>query len=420
MSTDCPSIPCTPINIAEDSATAANWQSGGGGHWEYYLLQYFPNLPPMVSPRRDAAYQYTCDGTTPVQGICPAAPSVADAFKNVGNSCASAGNPINIGFPNKYQIDTDYSGASGLELRRYYNSYRLLSLGDGFGTSWRHTFSRSVRLESITSLSTARVSRPSGKVYVFNFVASAWTPDADISDRLVRLTNTSGVPTGWQYTNADDEIELYDINGKLLSVMNRAGITQTLTYSDGSTPSNVAPTSGLLIRVSDSFGRQLNFTYDNNSRINTIMDPTGQVYSYAYDASNNLASVTYPDNTPANSADNPKRIYLYNEQAFTANTNLPHALTGSTDENGARFATWNYDTSGRAISSEHAGGVEKVSLTYNADGTTTVSDYKDSATIANTSRTYSFQTILGVAKTYWHESAVQQRLRGECGSGNEL
>jgi YD repeat-containing protein len=110
------------------------------------------------------------------------------------------------------------------------------------------------------------------------------------------------------------------------------------------------------------------------------------VYSYSYDANNNLVSVTYPDATPADTTDNPKRTYHYENASF------PNALTGITDENGNRFATWSYDAQGRAISSEHAGGAERVDISYNADGTTTVIDSQGSV------QTYHFATQYGVVK----------------------
>ncbi|MFX7793206.1 RHS repeat domain-containing protein, partial [Acinetobacter baumannii] len=68
----------------------------------------------------------------------------------------------------------------------------------------------------------------------------------------------------------------------------------------------------------------------------------------AYDINGNLTSVTYPDNKT--------RRYIYD------NPNFPYALTGLTDENGARFTTWTYDAQGRAISSEHASGIENYTL----------------------------------------------------------
>jgi YD repeat-containing protein len=66
------------------------------------------------------------------------------------------------------------------------------------------------------------------------------------------------------------------------------------------------------------------------------------------------------------------------------------ALTGIVDENGVRFATWSYDSEGNAISSEHAGGVEKVTLAYQA-GTTIATD------AGGATRTYTSQIANGIA-----------------------
>ena len=50
--------------------------------------------------------------------------------------------------------------------------------------------------------------------------------------------------------------------------------------------------------------------------------------------------------------------YLYE------NADFPFALTGITDENGHRVATWTYDDTGRAVSSQLAGGINFTSVTY--------------------------------------------------------
>ena len=80
------------------------------------------------------------------------------------------------------------------------------------------------------------------------------------------------------------------------------------------------------------------------------MAPGNRVYVYGYDAAGRLTSVNYPDNAV--------RTYHYED------INFVHALTGITDENGDRFATWSYDGAGRANSSQHAGGAEAVTLYY--------------------------------------------------------
>lgn len=129
----------------------------------------------------------------------------------------------------------------------------------------------------------------------------------------------------------------------------------------------------------------------------TMTDPSGNVYRYAYDLSGNLKTVTYPDDTPADLTNNPKKTYIYGsdtgELTNTATVSQPHALTGIIDENGVRFATYKYDANGKAISTEHAGSVEKYSLSYAADGS-----YTDVTDPLNSVRRTHFTTILGVVK----------------------
>jgi YD repeat-containing protein len=93
--------------------------------------------------------------------------------------------------------------------------------------------------------------------------------------------------------------------------------------------------------------------------------------------------VTYPDDTPGDAADNPVRAYHYEDATFA------NALTGITDENGNRFATWAYDSQGRTVSSTHAGGAGSSALTYNSDGTTTLVDS------LGTRRTFGFDVLHG-------------------------
>ena len=86
------------------------------------------------------------------------------------------------------------------------------------------------------------------------------------------------------------------------------------------------------------------------------------------------------------------RTYHYED------VNFVHALTGITDENRVRFATWSYDSSGRANSSQHAGGAEAVTLYYRSFSTTA----NDGQTIVvdsfGTARTYSYQVVGGMAR----------------------
>jgi YD repeat-containing protein len=307
-----------------------------------------------------------------ITGACELPP------KSNGPTCGvDVANPINAGTGNKWQHETDLPvDAFGLGFDRYYNASTTASPSP-LGAGWRHAYTRSSTLQASGALVTIR--RNDGKEYNYKLSAGLWIADADVPDRLEELKDSANVRTGWRYTTADQSVETYTASGQLISLADRTGLTQTLIYSDASTPATVAPAAGLLLRVTDTFGHQLNFTYDAHSRLSTLTDPAGGVYRYGYSANNNLVSVTYPDGA--------SKTYHYE------NTSFPHALTGITDENGHRFATYTYDAQGRGISTEHAGGVDRASLVYNADGSTTVTD------ALGTARTYQFQTILGVVKS---------------------
>lgn len=287
-------------------------------------------------------------------------------------------NPINIGTGNKYQAETDLSGPTDLlTVTRYYNS--RASQSDSVGNNWG-LFS-AINILSNTSVS---VRRPDQKVIYYYLINSIWTPDKDVAHKLAKTAN------GWQLVTVDNVTENYDVSGRLQSIVQLDGLVQTFTYSDAATPLSVAPVAGLLIRTQDSFNRQLNFTYDSNSRIKTITDPAGGVITYGYDALSNLIFVSYPDGR--------SKTYHYNESANTSGADLPHALTGITDENGIRFSTYRYDSTGRAYDEDHGGTVAHYNLSYNVDASgnpvsTIVTDP------LGTQRTHNFTTILGVVKS---------------------
>jgi len=198
--------------------------------------------------------------------------------------------------------------------------------------------------------------------------------------------DANGTANGLKVVNGDtDATEHYDTNGLLLTSTDRMGLTTTFAYSDLNTPPVVAPRAGLLLSVTDGFGKQLLFTYNAFGLINTMTDPSGGVFAYAYDANKNLTSVTYPDGKV--------RQYVYNESANTSNANLPFALTGIIDENGNRFATYQYDFKMTAFSTQHSAGVEKYTLSYpSRNQQANVTDP------FGTTRTYNFSNILGVIK----------------------
>ncbi|MBT9539680.1 MAG: DUF2778 domain-containing protein [Thiobacillus sp.] len=227
--------------------------------------------------------------------------------------------------------------------------------------------------------------RPDGKTFFFaNLADGVWGPESDIPDRLTELKDANNVRTGWRYTVAgDNSVETFSANGKLLSIADRTGRTQTLAY-DIPAASGGDGNPDTLDTVTDDAGRQLVFAYDTNKRIATVTDPAGGVITYGYDAQSNLVSVQFPDGR--------SKTYHYNESANTSGANLPNALTGITDENGDRYATYQYQADGKAISTGHANGADLHTLTYGTDSTTVTDPL-------GTQRTHTFTTILGVVKS---------------------
>jgi len=306
--------------------------------------------------------------------VCQSLPTLFEPKKQPRHACSDeggtlCGDPIDIATGNNILSEVDYVGAGVFPLRfeRIYNSQS--STPSHVGAGWLHSYSHKLEIKPLTSISTYVIAwRSDGHAVTFqNFQGSsvgAWHQDSDSVERF----------NGTSFTDENDNVETYDTSGKLQSVRNRAGAIQTLSYD----------VTGQLISVTDPDGRQLTFAYNPDGSLATMTDPAGGVYAYGYDGAGNLSSVTYPDSTV--------RTYIYNEAANTSGANFPSALTGILDESAQRFATFQYDTQERAILSQHSGGADATSVSYNTDGTSTLTD------ASGTSRTIAFTTLFGVKK----------------------
>ena len=217
------------------------------------------------------------------------------------------------------------------------------------GRLWVSNLHRNLSIS--TGAAAIKAYRGNGGMVTFVLKGGAYTPDADINDRIAVVAG------GYAYTNASEQkVELYNSAGQLTSIADKAGNTLSFTYSASST--TIAPDAGYLIQVADNAGRVLRFEYalaaDGNTvldgRISKITHTNGRVIGVAYDVAGNLASITWPDGRT--------RQLLYE------NAGLPWALTGVIDENASRFLTFTYDAAGRATSTEQAGGVDRYSVSY--------------------------------------------------------
>ena len=300
--------------------------------------------------------------------------------KEEGVSCPTGGTkPINLGVGNKYQAEVDYSGGGVFPLAasRAFNSL------SGDWQQWLEIIPNANTTEAI-------VVRPDGKGFTFIPDGSGgWIADPDITGTLESFDDGQGTITGWRYTTLDQQVEDYNASGRLTSITHRSGITHT--YAHTATD----------ITVTHSEGDILIYQVDTSGRITGFTDPDNNQYTYSYDTEGRLIGVTYPNSGGT-------RTYHYED------TNFPNALTGITDASGDRFATWSYDSSGRAISSEHHNGADLVTIDYThlddpVDPRTTVTNPLGKQT------TYHFTTIHGVRKV----TQVEGHQSNNCAAANK-
>jgi RHS repeat-associated protein len=295
--------------------------------------------------------------------------------KGLGNASnrpggCHCGDPIDPGTGNVSEAVTDYTttGPNPLAFTRYYNSMGYLANSATYATSlgpnWRTIYDRYLNMSGGTS---GYAERPDGQVINFTQSGGTWTTDSDVD---YTLTNSGSTYT---LTTPDDTVETYTVTsgkGILSSIKLRDGYTQTLTY-----------TSGQLTSVSDSYSRSFSLTYSSGllTNVTTPDSSTGITYGYT---SGMLTTVTYPT-SPSTTL-----TYLYENSSF------PKMLTGITDENSHRYATWAYDTNGRATSSKLGDtlGANLITVAYNSDGTVTVTN------AGGVADAYTFSPLQGVPK----------------------
>ncbi|MER0667700.1 DUF6531 domain-containing protein, partial [Pseudomonas aeruginosa] len=256
-----------------------------------------------------------------------------------------AGNPVNITNGNKYQVEHDL--ITPIPLARHYN---------GLDGLWRHSFSARITRKDDSYL----LYREDGKVSEFSGAGRDLTSLTDLG-KLSRLAGR------FFYTSELNETIEFDPYGKLARLKTKEGRKYRVER-------------GANLTISDERGNKLVLSEGANHQL--LRAQIGGIsIEYTYDKEQRLTSVTRTDGQY-----NTKTQYLYDDPR---NIKL---LTGIQDNNNRRFATWAYDNQGRAISSEHANGAEKVSLAYNDDASTTVTnEYGKQAT-------YRFQVIQGIKR----------------------
>lgn len=305
--------------------------------------------------------------TPPVASSIPTAPIACSA----SNPGFTMGNPVILVTGTKIQQERDIGGnqRNTLEIGRTYRYIRDPVAAPTAGSLWSFSFERQF-LASDTAAGTppSRISITSGdgSSVIFNNIGSTYTADTATADTLYPLTPKYDE---WAYKRASGGLEHYKkINSKylLVSVINKDGNGSHFSYDE----------NGKLNAISDSFGRTLAVAWQDDWAIASISSPEFSVV-YQYDQLKNddgaivsgmqrIASVQIHD---ADGVSQGIRRYHYGEGW----PDWLH-LTGITDENNIRFATYSYDAEGRVSRSEHAGGAQRYDFSYPTDTSRIVID----------------------------------------------
>jgi hypothetical protein len=276
--------------------------------------------------------------------------------QGIDNSCPSsiAGNPINFVTGYKLQAEKDFSvltinsNANPLEFSRFYRSVEGL---------WTHSYSSRLSVEE----NLVALIHNDGSRSFFEKQGASYEPKSPETGKLVNQSNR------WSYQSPNNRLLEFDEDGRLIKLL-KSGNALNITYADK------------FVTVTDAFGATVEFTEDTKKQPLSVTADNIKI-RYHYNEYKQLTSMvkTYPDRTE-------KKQYVYQDPKDS------RLLTGITDERGVRYASWAYDERGRAISSEHSGGAEKISVSYNADGSSTVTNELGRKT------RYTFELVKGVKR----------------------
>ncbi|WP_340568935.1 RHS repeat-associated core domain-containing protein [Stenotrophomonas sp. G106K1] len=269
---------------------------------------------------------------------CPTAEKSEDA--NSAPCDGTVGNPCDVKTGEKYEIAQDFD-LGWIALTRFYHSGISTSSG-GFGYGWTHSLGAHLALDGVDSVG---IIESTGFQRAFKKIGQAYEADDDSGDRLVQNGN-------WTLYS-EDSISTFGADGRLAAKRFPDGTSLTYIYDD----------SDRLAAVTHSSGRTLEFVYQSNdyeALITSVLVEGIALATYTYTSQNQVATVTY--------AGGGVRTYHYENQDF------PQHLTGITAEDGRRYSTFTYDSDGRVISSQHAGGADGVTLAYSPNGGAVVTD----------------------------------------------
>lgn len=286
------------------------------------------------------------------------------------------GNPVILVTGTKIQQERDIGGNQWgtLEIGRTYRYARDPVHVPTAGSLWSFSFERQFQVvDSTAGFPPSRITITSGDGHsiIFNRIGTVYSPDIASADTLHPLTPNFDE---WAYRTASGRLEHYKkINSKylLMSISRKDGSGSHFSYDE----------NGKLNAIGDSFGRTLTVAWQDDSAIASISSPEFSVV-YQYD------QLQHEDGAKVTGMQRITSVQINDADGVSQGTRQYHYgegwpdwfyLTGISDENNVRFATYTYDAEGRVSRSEHAGGAQRYDFSYPTDTSRIVIDPLGSA-----------------------------------------
>jgi YD repeat-containing protein len=267
-----------------------------------------------------------------------------------GAACPiSKGRPVNVGNGNMWLRQSDYN-LPGLgeptRIERFYNS-RLQQPGL-FGLGWTTHYDESL---TIYEDRLVRLNMPDARGVYFAR-ANTSDPFKTVSPDA-RAGLVKNVDSTYTLTFEDGRVHKFSASGRLEWQRDRNGNQTALSYNG----------NGHLISVTDAVGRVVTFTPNSNGTIAQVSDSIGVIADYEYSiGTTHLKTVTYPDGS--------KYKFEYNTTAVAGKVYLATVKDALDNV----LETHQYNSQGRATTSELDGGVEKYTINYTNSQLSTVTD----------------------------------------------
>ena len=251
--------------------------------------------------------------------------------------------------------------AGELSFQRDYASEATGAYTQTLGFGWTHSLDSRLIFPGDPGGQAGMVLFKAHTVNTYNFIVNQDETFSAYPGLCATLTRQSGPPVTYLITDQAQGAYIFDEQGKLLQYKDPQGHSLIYTYDAG---------TGWLSQVADGSGsRYLRLTYDPTGQITSVTDHTNRQVTFTY-TNGNLASAT---NTLSQTW-----TYQYEDPLD------PHHLTEVIDPGGNTNERTEYDAQGRAVRQYDGLSNMTAELSYNPDGTTTITQMGGGAATTST------------------------------------